>query len=385
MLLRFLLAAIVLTFPLALVRPGDHGDAGENQCRRKPERSFPAGSVTTIRDGQPPCRIEFRETGIRLEAVAGGSHPDPGRTVVMDSNGPYISGNARGWAGVISVWDARGRYLSSFGRVGQGPGEFTVRGMMNLFVDSRDNLHVMDGGFIWSVFSPEHEFLRSISAYAVTGVEPNTAILDDGTVLASEAVRDWSHYFRVMDTTGAVKRTFEAVEGGVSDWALRMISYAGGDTFWAGPPLGGGDAYVLEEWGTDEKLRRTLRREAPWFRWAGYGEISPGVSQLHVTHDGLLYVLVRRPKEEYRKEFERARRRGEYVAREARDGLTEVLFEVIDTRSGELLASELHPAAQAREFAPKALFKGSLSGYRYKEGDDGLPFVEIVRVELVPR
>lgn len=385
MLPRLLLAVITLAFPMAVVRPADDGPVGQDQCRRNPERSLPAGSVTTISDGRPPCRIEFRETGIRLEAVADGSHPDPGRSVVMDSNGRYISANAPGWTGVVTVWDARGAYLASFGRVGRGPGEFTVRGMMNLFVDRRDNVHIMDGGFMWSVFSPEHEFLWTTSAYAVTGFELNTAILDDGTVLASESSRDRSRYFRVVDTTGTVQRTFGAVEGGLSEWALRMIAYAGGDTFWAGPPLEGGDAYVLEEWGTDGTLRRTLRREAPWFRWAGYGEISPGVSLLHVTHDGLLYVMVRRPTAQYEREFERAQRRGETVPRAARDGLTEGLFEVIDTRSGELLASDLHPAGAARQFAPRALFQGSLTGYRYKEGDDGLPFVEIVRVELVPR
>lgn len=163
------------------------------------------------------------------------------------------------------------------------------------------------------------------------------------------------------------------------------MAYAGGDTFWAAPPVEGGDAYVLEEWSVDGELRRTLRREAPWYRWAGDGEISPSVSGLHVTNDGLLYVLVRRPTEEYHREFERASRRGEFVAREARDGLTEVLFEVIDTRSGELLASDLHPATEARQFVPRALFRGSLMGYRYREGEDGLPFVEIVMVELVPR
>ena len=384
MFLRLLLAAMVLSFPLALV-PGDVVGAGAYQCPRRPVHSFPVGSVTGIRDGRPPCRMEFRETGIRLEAVAGGSHPDPGRTVVVDSNGRYYATNAPGWAGVISVWDARGRYLSSFGRVGQGPGEFTVRGMMNLFVDSRDNLHVMDGGFIWSVFSPEHEFLRSTSSSEVTGIWVGTVMLDDGTVLASESVRDRSNYFRVVDTTGAVQRTFEEVVDGEPNWELRPMAYAGGDTFWAGPPIEGGDAYVLEEWGIDGKLRRTLRREAPWYRWAGNGEISPAVSQLHVTSDGLLYVIVRRPTEEYRREFERARRRGEFVAREARDGLTQVLLEVIDTRSGELLASDLHPATQAREFVPRRLFRGSLTGYRHKENDGGLPFVEMVRVELVPR
>ncbi len=381
---RFLPGAMVLSSSLALF-PGDAGATGAYQCERQPARSFPAGGETGIRDSRPPCRIEFSETGIRLRAVADGSHPDPGRTVVMDSNGRYITANAPGWEGVISVWDSRGGYLSSFGSVGQGPGEFTVRGMMSLFVDRRDNVHVMDGGFIWSVFSSQHEFVRSTLAYSITGIAASTVMLDDGSVLTSESARDRSHYFRVVDTTGAVQRTFAAVEDDGVEWGLRPIAHAGGGTFWAAPPIVGGDAYVLEEWGVDGELRRTLRREAPWYRWAGHGEISPGVSQLHVTRDGLLYVLARRPTDEYRREFERARQRGEIVARETRDGLTEILFEVIDTRSGELLASDLHPAAWARQFTPRALFRGSLTGYRHKEGENGLPFVEIVRVELVPR
>lgn len=260
-----------------------------------------------------------------------------------------------------------------------------MRGMLNLFVDGRDNVHVMDGAFIWSVFSPEHAFLRSTNSYAVTGFGVNTAILDDGSVLTSESARARSHYFRVVDTAGAVQRTFEAVEGSGIDWELRAISYAGGDTFWAAPPYVGGDAYVLEEWGTDGTLRRAIQRDAPWFRWSEYGEISPAVAGLHITHDGLLYVMVRRPTAEYRREFRRAQRRGEQVPREARDGLTEVLFEVIDIRSGELLASELHPASLAREFVPRYLFRGSLMGYRHKEGEGGLPFVEIVSVKLLPR
>ncbi len=383
MFLRYLIVALALSSPLALI-PDDAWAVEACQCRRQPARSFPPGDETGIGEGNPPCRIEFRETGVTLKGVADGLYPDPGRTVVVDSNGRYITANAPGWVGVISVWDSRGGYLSSFGTVGQGPGEFTVRGMMNLFVDRRDNLHVMDGGFMWSVFSPEHEFLRTTSAYSITGFEVSTVMLDDGNVLTSESARDRSRYFRVVDTTGAVRRTFAAVEGGF-EWGLRPLAYAGGDTFWAAPPIEGGDAYILEEWGVDGELRRTLRREAPWYRWAGYGEISPTVSRIHITNDGLMYVLVRRPTEAYRNEFERARRRGEFVAREARDGLTDVLFEVIDARSGELLASDLHPATRARQFTPRALFRGSLTGYRYREGDDGLPLVEIVTLELVSR
>ena len=53
------------------------------------------------------------------------------------------------------------------------------------------------------------------------------------------------------------------------------------------------------------------------------------------------------------------------------------------TRSGELLASEVYPQPQLNEVVPRYLLGGSLVGYRYKEGEDGLPFVEIVTLELV--
>ena len=56
----------------------------------------------------------------------------------------------------------------------------------------------------------------------------------------------------------------------------------------------------------------------------------------------------------------------------------------IDTRSGELLASDPYPASRAREILP-TLFRGLLVGYRYRIGEGGLPFVEIVELQLVPK
>ena len=72
------------------------------------------------------------------------------------------------------------------------------------------------------------------------------------------------------------------------------------------------------------------------------------------------------------------------MARDRRDALTEAVVEVIDTRSGELLVSEVYSVPRFRELMPHGLFRGSLRGFRYEVGDDGLPFVEIVRVELEP-
>ena len=376
---------------------GEVKAAAGQECPRKAERSVPVGTFTDIADADPPCRIEFRTTGIRLEAVADGSRPDPGRTVVVDSDGRFISANAVGWDGVISVWDSRGRYLRSFGGVGEGPGEFSTRGMMNLIIDGRDRLHVRDGAPRWSVFTPEHEFVRRVPANVMGGLIGSTVILDDGS--AVNGISDYGRvrHFRVADSTGALQRAFGPV-GGEREARRRNITYAGGDTFWAGPPVPGPDAYVLEEWGIDGELRRTLRRSASWWREGEEGRTPAGVVRLHIAGDGLLYVLAWRPTDEYDREIERLERglerfegghmwTPEAMSEQSRlvDALTENVVEVMDTRSGELLASEVFIRSRAQEIVPRAFFRGSLRGYRYLVGDDGLPFVEIVTLELVAR
>ena len=380
------LAALLVGFASA---PGSAAaqerDARVSPCPRKVERSFRVGSITRVGGGNPPCRIEFRETGIRLEAVADGSRPDPGRTVRVDSNGRFITANAVGWDATLSVWDSRGRYLSSFGREGEGPGELRQRGMLTMFMDGRDNLHVRDGAFAWSVFSPGNHFLRRVPADVIGGLSGTTVVLDDGSVLASDRRGDAGRYFRVVDSTGALDRTFGPVEAGAF-WLGREITHAGGDSFWAAPPEEGSDAYILEEWGIDGELRRTLHREAPWWRWRGNVEISPAVRQLHLARNGLLYVMLRRPTDEYVKQFTSGGNRATdpRELRELRDIGIEAVVEVIDTRTGELLAASVYAGRQVREILPRHLFRGSLLGYRYKVGDDGLPFVEIVEVRLVP-
>ena len=365
---------------LALAGPGAGGNGPA--CPRGAERSFALGGVAEITERNPRCRIEIRETGIRLEAIEDGSRPDPGRTVMVDSNGRFISANAPGFRTAISVWDTRGRYLYSFGREGEGPGELSARGSLSLFIDGRDNVHVRDGSPSWSVFSSRHEFIRRVPSDVMVGLPGSTAILDDGSALASPGRGSdrVAHDFRVADTTGALLRTFGTVRDKSGD-RPRQIAYVGGDTFWAGPLEGTTGAYILEEWGIDGKLRRTLRRSVSWYRWRGGRETSSAVRQLYIGPGGILYILIVRPTEQYA----RAVKNGERISRERRDALTEVVVEVVDTRAGELLASEVYPAREARQLLPRSLFRGSLVGYRYGEGEDGLPFVEIVRVELLPQ
>ncbi len=98
--------------------------------------------------------------------------------------------------------------------------------------------------------------------------------------------------------------------------------------------------------------------------------------------------LVRRPTDEYVRLYASTEEREDAPGRSATDSMAnsvDFVLEVIDTRSGELLASEVYAQPQVRDIVPSGLFRGSLTGYRHKEGDDGLAFVEVVTVELVPR
>lgn len=391
--MRYQVATLAFCSCLAVAKPGHGLQERPTTCPRGPEGSLAAGGVIEIKDRNPPCRIEFGDTGIRLAPIAGGGRPDPGPAVVVDSNGRFFSANAPGWGAMISVWDSRGGYLSSFGGEGDGPGELSGRGAMDLLIDGRDNVHVRDGSLRWSVFSPEQQFLRRVGSRMMGGLTWTTFILDDGSALASDGLVSPAHYFRVADSTGALARSFGPVGDGSSGRGARPISHAGGDTFWAGPGQEGADAYVLEEWGIDGTLRRTLRRDVSWYRRDGPSQPAPRVTQLHIARDGLLYVVVWRPTDEYMEAYERAQRgrsgsvdlRELREAQERMDEMTELILEVIDTRSGQLLASDTHRTSEMRDILPLGLFRGSLQGYRYRESEGGLPFVEVVTLDLVAR
>jgi len=162
---------------------GDEGSAGLAPglpCPRGNPVDVEVGAVIRIGDIEAPCRIEFHESEVVLRGDPNGERPDPGRSIVQDSRGRFYSTNASGFPSVISIWDTDGTYLSSFGAVGDGPGELSGRGGLTIFMDRLDRLHVRDGGPRWTVFGNDQSFIRSVSASAMGGMTGRTIILDDG-------------------------------------------------------------------------------------------------------------------------------------------------------------------------------------------------------------
>ncbi|MDE2676302.1 MAG: hypothetical protein F4107_00440 [Gemmatimonadetes bacterium] len=398
-----LLAAVAGGALLPLVLAAQEGKG--TSCPRDPARAVTEKGVVRNVTGDPPCRLVFRKTGVRLTATPDGSWPDPGPTVVKDGHGRYYSANADGWLSTISVWSADGAYLASFGSSGEGPGEF--RGWyLSLFVDPADSLHVHDAAN-WTVFSPAQEFVRQApSGWMGSGgplrMEETIVLLYDGRILASNGhPSSGDAYFRMVNGDGTLEYTFGTAEDGTGasgDYGHdRAIAYNRGHAgFWAAPSIEGASGYVLEHWSIESQtpdIVQSLRRRQPWFRWTGDSITSSWVGELHITADGLLYVVVVRPSEEYVE----AMKRYEHLKEEGGGGrwtpeiqeeiealdetLVHFVVEVIDTRSATLLASDaylLGDIMRGNPVLPQGLFRNEMTGYVYGVGEDGLPYVDIV-------
>ena len=154
---------------------------------------------------------------------------------------------------------------------------------------------------------------------------------------------------------------------------------------------GGPDGYQLEEWGLDGELRRGFRRAVDWFRPSDPESLSPDdpppmqVDALHIDESGLLYVFMFGANDKWRSLDPRRREPTD----EEIDEMSDLFVEVIDARSGKLLASERgYTVSQAVALFPRRFFRGSKEGYRIKRGGepksvkDLLPTVEIVSVDL---
>ena len=181
------------------------------------------------------------------------------RILVADDLGPHVK-----------VFESDGTYVRTIGREGDGPGEFSLP--WQIAVDAGDSLYVWDAAQSRiSVFSPDHDFIRSIlvsPAWVVTSIEVPAP---DRIVVAAFAPGE-TLPVKVLDKEGAVLRqagraiepadlaghdgsllggSLARVEGGYaytnkSPWAvtwfdrdLRIVRTCVGPSEWTTPP---GDA-----------------------------------------------------------------------------------------------------------------------------------------------
>ena len=369
-------------------------------CVRPTRRTLPGDTIVLREQSAYPCRLVFRETGIAIRGNSAGTVPDPGRRLARDSRGRLYTTIDRN-PSQIAVWNPDGSYDTTISRAGQGPGELPSGLEPILYVDSSDRLHVRSSGGVWSIFGPDHKYIkRGVVMRAQQGWN---AALDNGTVLSFAAAEGERNYFHVTDPATARVRSFGEVSPSVMDLNMLVISRgiaSRGDTiFWAGPVTASGQPYVLDMWSTSGMRLKTFRRDVPWFPQKAVrdygrsdaahdapdvpknlGPPQPFARPLNVDGEGLPLVYVSVPNNRWRWIPDEAERRRE------EPGFENLHIEVIDPESGVVLAAEVtNDALRRTGVIPNSFIPGTRLGYRRTVDADGIATLSIVEYLLVAR
>jgi hypothetical protein len=228
-----------------------------------------------------------------------------------------------------------------------------------------------------------------------------TLILDDGSAITA-VTSPREHHFVLLDSLGNVIRNIAPVDPQIMEQVPvlygRSIVSDGSTSFWASPPNSQGYSpigYTLEEWGTSGELLRSIVREVPWFPtvWPPPPIPREGVAEgqqltqrppvqisaLHLDDDGVLMVLIAGPSASWRSMPSQ-----EMMALSDEEQLMmyEARVELIDTRSGSLLVSQVF---EGSDFPVQGLLQGARSGFVTGLDESMLPVATIMEYTIVSK
>jgi hypothetical protein len=231
----------------------------------------------------------------------------------------------------VLMFDSLLRLRKSFGRGGEGPGEFPTP--PGTIVPVRgDTLYVFALPRV-VVFSPSQSVVRSVTVgmWGDANALPSGEIVVGG--LGAEALGPRRERVTVLAPSGETRRTIAPVPRRDSVCTRcelsRIHSNAARDGIW----IVHRDRYELEEWRLDGTWLRTLSvQNSPWYRSAtasrGRGSMATPLYGALESSDGYLWVIGQIPPES---------RNVQSQAQWARESST--MVEVIDLRTNLLVAS----------------------------------------------
>lgn len=340
----------------------------------------------TVRGGPqcPHCRL-ILDSLADLGDIEGPGAVNEQAHLWRDALGRFIV-----WApvndGVLQVFDENGDYVRSFGRGGQGPGEYVRPRLLAeagdiFFIFDTPQLRLTRVGqdfqvletavlptFVGSVIRLEDGSFVSASVDAM-GLTPSSFgqplyhISADGTEL--------------LRSFGSVIRT---VPLGEASRLRRTLATSRRQGFWAAHVR----RYRIERWDPDAGLLSVIERNVPWFEPYAKSQGSatevrpnPSLRALQEDEDGLLWVLVSVPDGDWRP-MPPARVEGgmEFISSAQRNDLHDTVVEVLDVEKGALVAS-LRVDAHLFGFFP-----GPGVVYAYAEDEAGHPRYRIFRLHL---
>lgn len=336
----------------------------------------------------PPCRIALKETGIVIRGDSAGLLPDPGQHLARDSRGNFYTSIARSSA-PIAVWNPDGSFNRTFGRAGEGPGEFRKSLMEPLvFVDRKDGVYVRHEAARWTVFTSDSAVVWQHQLDAQQDGAVYSAVLGDGGLVASGAPVGSESHFTVLRSGDSVARKFATVPPELRTEQIVHVSRSvvrGSDTtFWAGPNSVAGHGYRLEQWSASGNLLTTIQRRAEWFDETVVidtaGPPPSTVQPRNVDQHGLLLTMSWVPNDEFWK-IPGAK---DMPPSDSGPQRSDIFVEIIDPASGVVLATE---AVTLRGLTtgviPRFFIPGTRLGYTPRRLPDGRTELHILEYRLV--
>jgi hypothetical protein len=297
------------------------------------------------------CSIELERVTVLGDTAGPGGIDDHAVEIITDSRGRYLVSHSR--SGTIKVFTPAGRFVSTIGRRGQGPGEY--EDISAVIVGPDDTLFVTDARLNRiSVLSPHHRFIRSVR----TEIRPagrNTIRLPSGELLNASADRTADRVglpIHVIGPDGRVTRSFGSRTGMYRpDMPLlerRIIAPAGGTRVWVGYPI----QYAIELWdAASGQLLRSMARKVDWFppqltpvtTPLSQTPPAPTMMAIHPDGQGRIWTIIQLPDRNWRSAIKVKPTGGAH----ARDDMEVVdrrryydtVIEVIDAAAGHVLAS----------------------------------------------
>lgn len=315
-----------------------------------------------------------------------GGPEDPGRvgsTLVFarDARGQLLFFNPT-IQGQVHVFDSLGQYVESFGREGEGPGEY--RGLIrDIVVTAGDTVHIFDSGNLrHTKLGPAFEVVatRHIPASPSLG---GMLRLSSGAWITNAVITDAGqvgHPLHLIGNDGEIVRSFGALTPVYRSDARRpmerSLAAAGEDRVWAAHR----SEYRLELWDTANRLHRTLVRDVPWFRpWVrveatNLDEPWPAhLWDLHLDGEGLLWVTISVPGSDWREHVEEHAPGQFWFPNTARYFST--IVEVVDAEQACVVA-RLETDVYLRRAVSDGLFMA------YEQDSSGVPYLELWEVEV---
>lgn len=290
------------------------------------------GSCTT-------CRI-LTEGPRVLGSISDSTSPWVEFVIAADSRGRIAAAPLVG-AASIGIYDADGRFATTIGRAGEGPGEF--RYAFDIAFLPGDSLLAIDTRLRrYSVFDETGSYVHGAPLPVVPmGVVPfdSRRFVALSSIDTPDQAGNLFHY--IVDRE--VKRSFGNVvvtpNGGPTQ-LLRRLGDGGDGTFWSASV----SDYHLQLWDTTGTLLRELRPRREWFEpWSQLSAWSterpnPEIAAVWQDTGGLLWVLIHVPADDWKPDETDAESRPPYAVRRAR--AFDTLIEVLDPVTGALIHAQ---------------------------------------------